>query len=143
MTSRTRLLVFVAFSLFIAACVPGDNGPWVNEQGEIISNAHLLEYRGLAACDQRDVTFFQIFGRQYAKDPDGVLGELVSLDGFRTLDFSLGTDLPDTAVALGITHGRRELYHNQPDIEDYLYIVIDDQIVERWPRAEFRCTDRL
>ena len=144
MISRTRLILLaVAMTMVTAACVPGDNGPWVDEDGELVSNAHLLEYKGLVACDQRTVTFFQIFGRQYANDPNGVLGDLTSLDGFRALMFSRTTDLPDTAIATGITHDNREIYHNQPDIEDYLYIVIDDQIVERWPRAEQRCTAGL
>ena len=144
MILRTRLtLGLVALAMVTVACVPGDNGPWLDENGEVVSNAHLLEYKGLVACDQRSVTFFQIFGRQYAKDPNGVLGDLVSLDGFRVLEFSENADLPDTATPLGIRHGGRELYYNEPDVEDYLYIVIDAQVVERWPRAETRCTSRL
>ena len=141
MITRTRLLLaLVAFSLLAAACGPGEHGPWLNEHGEIISNAYVLEYDGLARCDQLDVTFFHFFGRQYAKDPNGVLGELVSVDGLRPLTFLRGTDLPSTAVPALITHNNRAIYLNDPDVEDYLYIVIDDQVVERWPRAEQRCT---
>lgn len=140
---RLVVVLIVVFAILTSACVAGDYGPWVNEQGEVVSNAALLEYRGLHACDQRDVTFFRIFGRQYAKDPRGILGQLYSLDGERELRFSTTTNLPDTAIALGITHGSREIYHNEPDIEDYLYIVIDGQLVERWPRAEFVCTEGL
>ena len=141
MPSRTRLLLAVVLlSLAVVACGPGEHGPWLNEHGEIISNAYVLEYDGLARCDQLDVTFFHFFGRQYAKDPNGVLGELVSLDGLRTLTFTRGTDLPSTAEPSLITHNNREIYLNAPDVEDYLYIVIDNQVVERWPRAEQRCT---
>ena len=138
--SRRLILSIAALALLAGACVAGDNGPWVNERGELISNAVLLEYQGLHACDQRDITYFQVFGRQYAKDPLGLLGQLVSEDGLRDLTYDESTVIPDTAEATGITHGNRELYFNEPDIDDYLYIVIDGRIVERWPRAEFRCT---
>lgn len=137
------LLAIAAFSLLAVACGPGEHGPWLNEHGEIISNAYVLEFDGFARCDQLDVTFFQFFGRQYANDPNGVLGELVSLDGQRMLTFERGTDLPNTAVPSAITHNNREIYLNEPDVEDYLYIVIDNQTVERWPRAEQRCTEGL
>ena len=139
-TTNRLLLALVALSLLLASCGPAVHGPWLNERGEIISNAYVLEYRGLGYCDQTEIVFFQFFGRQFAKDPQGLLGELVSVDGARVLTFEQGTTVPETAVPSAVTHQNREVYLNEPDEEDYLYIVINNQIVERWPRAEHRCT---
>jgi hypothetical protein len=48
-------------------------------------------------------------------------------------------ELPVDAVASGYRHNIREVWVAQSDFDDYLYLVFDDDRVERWPRAEIPC----
>ena len=77
-------------------------------------------------------------GRTYAKDLEGALGLLKSRSG-AILVFSEEADLPPDALASGYRHEIREVWVAESDIEVYLYVVYDDQRVERWPRAEIPC----
>ncbi len=79
--------------------------------------------------------FIEYVGRTYAKDLDSALGALENpLGGLLT--FSEDAELPADAVASGYRHGFREVWVAESDIEDYLYLVFDDDRVERWPRRK-------
>lgn len=135
------LFAIVGLSLLLGACAPSIYGPWRDGAGEIVSNASILEFRGLNRCDQSDVTFFRFFDRQYAKDPKGVLGELTSPVSGEVLTFDNRSPLPTTAEPTTFTHRNRVIWVDDATLEDYLYIVIDGQVVERWPRAEATCVE--
>jgi hypothetical protein len=135
-----RLLAVLVLLVGLSACTPPVHGPWVDSNGRQVSNAEILEFDGLNRCDQRSVVFFRLYDRQYAKDSRGVLGDLYSLDGIRLLTFEAGTDIPIGVEGTGFRHRDREIYVDLDTVEDYMYIVYDEGVVERWPRAEAQCT---
>ena len=46
--------------------------------------------------------------------------------------------LPEGLLATGFTHAGREVFVGD-DRADYLYILLPNGEVERWPRAEVEC----
>lgn len=138
---RPLVLVAIVLALALGACAPSVHGPWRNSSGQIVSNASIVEFDGLNRCGHRSITFFRFFDRQYAKDPRRVLGDLVSPVTGDLLTFENDAALPPGAEPTGFTHRNRAIWVDDGTIDDYLYIVIDDEIVERWPRAEQRCEE--
>ncbi len=129
---------FVIVALVLTSCAFSSRGPWVGDSGSRMSGYYVLEYDGLAQCDQQKVIFMRFFGNQYAKDREGVLGELRSPVDDRVLEFEILPGVPEGAEATGITHGGREIFVG-PDQDDYLYIQLATGQAERWPRAEVEC----
>ncbi len=136
---RWRLASAVLPVVLATACFSTDP-PWSDAEGEIVSASQVIEHKGFARCGTQSVTFLEFFGRQFAKDPEGVLGTLLSLDGSRELSYEALDSVPPGAVATGITRGDREIYVDEEETEDYLYVVYPTR-VERWPRAEVYCED--
>ncbi|MFO7548146.1 MAG: hypothetical protein R6X29_04645 [Acidimicrobiia bacterium] len=126
-------------AVLAAGCSFSEYGPWLSPSGDRVPGSLVLEFPGLAQCDQEDVVFIRYLGRQYARDPLGQLGELRSLDGSRVLEYRLLDALPAEAVATGITHQGREIHVIEVEIEDYLFISREDGRAEQRPRAEVSC----
>lgn len=122
-----------------SGCSISEYGPWLSPTGAQVPGSLVLEFPGLAQCDQEDVVFIRYLGRQYARDPLGRLGELRSVDGSRVLEYRLLDALPAGAEATGITHQDREIHVLEAEIEDYLFISRGDGRVEQRPRAEVGC----
>lgn len=139
MTSPRRLAAVLVLLLTLTACIDSF-GPWLSADGERVSNGQVLQFRGFKQCDQRSVIFMQFFGRQYAKDANGALGQILSEDGEgRVLEFAELEESPGTATPTGITFEGQEILVSEPDHEDYLFISLPEGIVEQWPRYEERC----
>ena len=135
-----RLWLFVL--LAVSACSMNQNGPWLDESGQPLEGSQVLQYQGFEECGHEDVVFISFFGRMYAQDEDGVLGELTSDDG-ETLTFSLLDQMPEGAIARHVTLGDREIYYDDETLEMYLYVHRGEEgVTERWPRAEFDCDRR-
>lgn len=133
----TRRLLVGLTVLALSAC-SSSHGPWTDSSGNIASAGIIVEYNGLNRCGTQDVVFIEYAGRTYANDPDGVLGPLTSRSG-GPLTFGDHAELPADARASGYRHSIREVWIAEPDVEDYLYLVYEDDRVERWPRAEIPC----
>lgn len=133
---RSVALLWVAV-LMLSACGLNSRGPWVDEFGRRLQGAEMIEFDGFVACGQERVIFIRFFSDQYAKDPRGQLGELRSGAG-ETLTFSVLPSLPEGLLATGFTHAGREVFVGD-DRADYLYILLPNGEVERWPRAEVGC----
>jgi hypothetical protein len=123
--------------LTLSAC-GSSHGPWTDPSGNLASSGIIVEYEGFNRCGTQDVVFIEYAGRTYAKDLTGVLGALKGRNG-GLLTFSDAARLPLDAVASGYRHNIREVWVAQSDVDGYLYLVYDDQRVERWPRAESPC----
>lgn len=141
---RTKPLVVLAMALVLVSCGLNERGPWVDRNGNQMRGNDMIEFDGFALCDQQRVVFIQFFGDQYAKDPEGVLGELRSLEDGRTLTFELLDSLPEGLEGTEITHAGREIFIGD-DRPDYIYVRLPNGETERWPRAEETCqrTDDL
>lgn len=124
--------------LVLAGCSINQHGPWLTPSGQVVSNAIVVEFDGFRECNTDKVTFLRFVDRQYAKDPQGQLGELRDAAG-NLLTFAVLDRPPSGAEATGVRHQQREIWKNDADIEDYLYIVYDGGKTERWPRAEVAC----
>jgi len=131
-----RIAPALAIVLALSACE--SHGPWTDPSGNPASGGIIVEYDGFNQCGTQSVVFIEYVGRTYAKDLEGVLGPLESPSG-GMLAFSEDAELPPGAVASGYRHETREVWVAESDVEDYLYLVYDDQRVERWPRAEIPC----
>jgi hypothetical protein len=136
---RRGVVAGVLVAVLASGCSISEYGPWVSSSGAQVPGSLVLEFPGLAQCDQEDVVFIRYLGRQYARDPLGQLGELRSVDGGRVLEYRLLDALPAGAEATGITHQDREIHVIESDIEDYLFISRGDGRVEQRPRAEVDC----
>ncbi len=136
MVLRSLLLV-VSAGLVVSAC-GSSHGPWTDPSGNIASSGIIVEYEGFKRCGTQDVVFLEFVGHTYANDPTAALGTLVG-DSGAVLTFSDRAELPPDAAAGGYRHSIREVWVAESDVEDYLYLVYDDQRVERWPRAEVPC----
>ncbi len=134
---RRRLVVLVVVAAVTAACT-NQHGPWLNSAGRRLEGSEVVEFDGFNQCDQESVTFLRFFGDQYAKDPEGVLGQLTSAEG-RPLSFAILDEVPEGAEPTGIHHGSREIYVDPATRADYIYIRLGTGQVERWPRAEVPC----
>ncbi len=136
MVLRRVAVAFLAAAA-LSACA-NSHGPWTDPSGNIASSGIIVEYDGFARCGTEDVVFIEYVGRTYANDPTGALGPLESQSG-APLTFLDQAELPVDAVASGYRHNIREVWVAQSDFDDYLYLVFDDDRVERWPRAEIPC----
>lgn len=134
----TTPLVALLMALVLVSCGLNERGPWVDRNGNQMRGNDMIEFDGFALCDQQRVIFIQFFGDQYAKDPEGVLGELRSLVDGRTLTFELLDSLPDGLDGTEITHAGREIFIGD-DRPDYIYVRLPNGETERWPRAEDTC----
>ncbi len=135
-----RLLVVLL--LILGGCGFNQFGPWLDESGQPLEGSQVLQYAGFEECGHEGVVFLSFFGRMYAQDDDGVLGELTSGDG-EVLTYALLDQIPDGVVARGLTLGDREIYYEDATLDDYLYIHrSNDGLTERWPRAETDCDRR-
>ena len=138
---RRRAALLAAVALVAAGCAFSEYGPWLSPTGARLEGSQVVEFEGFRECGQEDVVFIRFFGAQYAKDPDGVLGELRSVDGERVLAYAVLDDLPDGATGTGITHEGREIFLVESLREDYLFILRPDGRVEQRPRAEVGCEE--
>jgi len=135
-----RLLVGVA--LVLSACSLNQFGPWLDESGQPLEGSQVLQYQGFEECGHEDVVFLSFFGRMFAQDEDGVLGQLKSENG-EILTFAILDEVPKGVTARGLTLGDREIYFGDTTLDDYLYIHRGgDGRTERWPRAESDCDRR-
>jgi hypothetical protein len=124
--------------LTLAACDLNEFGPWLDESGQPLEGSQVIQYQGFEVCGHAEVVFLVFFGDMYAKDLDGVLGELRGETG-ETLTYAVLDEIPPGAVGTGIKTRNREIYMDQATRSDYLYIHRQDGRTERWPRAESSC----
>jgi len=137
---RSTLPIVLVFLL--GACAFNQFGPWRDESGQPLEGSQVLQYQGFEECGHEDVVFLSFFGRMYAQDDDGVLGQLTSDDG-QVLTFEILDEIPTGVVARGLTLGDREIYFDDATLDDYLYVHRNDEgTTERWPRAEIDCDRR-
>ena len=132
-----RLALVLMATVAVGAC-GATHGPWTDPSGNLASSGIIVEYKGFNRCATEEVIFIEYVGRTYANDPTGALGPLTASSG-RSLTFYNQAELPTDAIASGYRHKIREVWVAGSDLEDYLYIVFDDDRVERWPRAEALC----
>lgn len=133
-----RRIALAGLAVLVLNACASTHGPWTDPSGNVASSGIIVEYEGFVRCETQDVVFIEYAGRTYAQDPDGVLGVLNGRGG-ESLTFSDHAQLPSDAVASGYRHSIREIWVAESDVEDYLYLVYDDERVERWPRAEVPC----
>jgi hypothetical protein len=137
-----RRLPLLLLVLLLGACAFNQFGPWRDESGQPLEGSQVLQYQGFEECGHEDVVFLSFFGRMYAQDDDGVLGQLTSEDG-EVLTFAILDEVPYGVVARGLTLGDREIYFEDATLDEYLYIHRNDEgRTERWPRAEIDCDRR-
>jgi hypothetical protein len=122
----------------MGACSMAQTGPWLDESGQRLEGSQLIQYQGFKECGHEEVQFIVFFGDMYARDPEGVLGQLTNTAG-ESLSFEVTTEIPEGVVAQGFSFRDREIYFDPLTREDYLYIHFENGNVERWPRAEFPC----
>jgi len=148
-----RLTALALAALFVlTSCSDGRYGPWVRNDGSIIESSLLVEFQGFRDCDQLDVTFMRFFGNQYARDPEMVLGEVTAPDGSgRVLEYDVlfGDEVLTDLESQGFTHTarpigsnvwvEREIYLDPAGHEDFIYVVVDGEAIERWVRYEDTC----
>jgi hypothetical protein len=132
----------LAMALLLGACAFNKFGPWLDESGQPLEGSQVLQYQGFEECGHEDVVFLSFFGRMYAQDDEGVLGELHGQDG-EVLTFEVLEEVPEGVTPRGVTLGDREIYFSEASFEDYLYVHREsDGLTERWPRAETECDRR-
>jgi hypothetical protein len=128
----------VVLALVLTACSFNDFGPWLDQSGQRLEGSQVLEYAGFPNCGHRKVTFMMFFGRLFARDPEGVLGQLYNQES-EPLAFAVLPEEPPGLTESDITHNEREILYDAENREDYLYIRLADDTVEQWPRAEIPC----
>ena len=133
-----RRITLAGLAVLVLSACASTHGPWTDPSGNVASSGIIVEYEGFVRCGTQDVVFIEYAGRTYTQDPDGVLGALKGRGG-ESLTFSDNAQLPSDAVASGYRHSIREVWVAESAVEDYLYLVYDDERVERWPRAEVPC----
>ena len=137
-----RRLLSILLVLLLGGCAFNQFGPWRDESGQPLEGSQVLQYQGFEECGHEDVVFLTFFGRMYAQDDDGVLGQLTSENG-EVLTFAILDEVPAGVVPRGLTLGDREIYFEDASLDDYLYIHRSDEgHTERWPRAEIDCDRR-
>lgn len=148
-----RLTALALAALFVlTSCSDGAYGPWIRTDGSIIESSLLVEYQGFRDCEQLDVTFMRFYGNQYARDPAGVLGDVAAGDGSgRLLEYEVlfgddvlagleSTDFTHTARPIGSNFWvEREIYLDPAGHDDFIYVVVDGEAIERWIRYEEPC----
>jgi len=133
-----RRIGLVLIVLLVAGCATNRYGPWYSPNGNLVSNSIVVEFQGFKDCGTDKVVFIRFVGRQYAHDPEGRLGTLTADDG-TVLTYAELDGPPAGAEATGVRHQDQEIWRSSADIENYLYIVYDSGLTQRWPRAEVRC----
>lgn len=123
--------------MVITSCFP-PSGPWLDESGQPLEGSQVVEYQGFRHCGHADVQFLVFFGDMYAKDLEGQLGILANSAG-DPLTYAILDEIPEGAVAQGVTFREREIYFDPETRADYLYVHFDGATTERWPRAESDC----
>jgi hypothetical protein len=131
---RSAVLLLVLLS----ACTANRFGPWLDPSGQPLEGSQVLEYAGFPECGHREVVFMMFFDRLFARDPEGVLGQLYNQAG-DPLSFAVLAETPAGLTESGITHNDRQLLYDAANREDYVFVRLGDGTVERWPRAEIAC----
>jgi hypothetical protein len=134
----SRRLLLGALVLALAGCSINQYGPWYTPAGNIVSSSIMVEFQGFKECDTETVVFIRFLGRQYAYDPQGQLGTLTADDG-TVLTYAEFDSPPGGIDPTGVRHKDEEIWQGQADTENYLYVVHDGGLTERWPRAEIPC----
>ncbi len=134
----SRRFLLGALVLVLAGCSINQYGPWYTPAGNIVSNSIMVEFQGFKECDTDKVVFIRFLGRQYGYDPEGQLGALTADDG-TVLTYAEFDSPPGGTDPTGVRHKDEEIWQGQADIENYLYVVRDGGLTERWPRAENSC----
>ena len=112
-----RLTALALAALFVlTSCSDGRYGPWVRSDGSIIESS--LEQRLLLAVD---VAYDVLFGEE-------VLTGLQS-QGFTHTARPIGSNL----------WVEREIFLDPAGHEDFIYVVVDGEAIERWVRYEGTC----
>ncbi|WP_353945829.1 hypothetical protein ABII15_32395 [Streptomyces sp. HUAS MG91] len=148
---RTRAAVIVAedrrgwFAETYAGCDPSEFRArerdrlsilmWQDTRGRAVSTAKAVGWMGAEHCDWQSVEFVtldrgddgQWRGRQYLRDPEGVLADLDGLSSTYAKDVPLPADAVDT----GYRRAGRELWLARD--RSHAYVRDADGAVERWP----------
>ncbi|MDH5421676.1 MAG: hypothetical protein OEY55_07725 [Acidimicrobiia bacterium] len=140
-----RRVLMVAMGLVLSACASSQHGPWVDGNDRIANGVN--EYPSQFICDEKGVTFLEFGDHRFASDPLGLLGPLTN-DSGEELRFG-PAELPlEKLYSSGITHSYglpgedpnvREIYVDLETDLDYVYVAINDDRVEQWPRADLGC----
>ncbi len=140
-----RRVLILAMALVLGACASSQHGPWVDGNDRIANGVN--EYPSQFICDEKGVTFLEFGEHRFASDPLGLLGPLTN-DAGQVLSFGPAEHPLDDLFSSGITHtyglpgedsAVRELYVDLEADFDYVYIAIDEDRVEQWPRADVGC----
>jgi hypothetical protein len=147
-----RLLLALLLLPLVAACGGGTTGSigtsgtiweetWVDGAGQPVSAKVVTSYQGAEHCDWQSATFLTLGwplgkkmktideGRQYVRDPDGVIG------GWGVRDpFNDDAHLPVDARYTGYHLDENQLWVTQHEADDAVYVVRGER-VERWPRT--------
>lgn len=115
-----------------ATCDPAEYDPsvddrlsvdvWLDPAGNRVPTSILTSYQGAAHCGWESVIFLVFEGRQYLRDPRGLLAEFVWFDD----DSTLPADATDT----GYHHEGRHLWMSAD--KSVAYLAAGDK-VEAWP----------
>lgn len=96
---------------------------WRDQEGQPVPTDILHSHPGPAHCDWGSVTFLWLEGRQYLRDPDGVL------HASTLAPFLARATLPDDVSDTGYRAGIAELWHAADGSR--VYLVTEDR-VEAW-----------
>ena len=114
----------------------------------------VVEYLSRTVCEDDGVIFLNYAGRRYAKDLDGLLGPLTNEAGepltFEVFDMDGSNSDPSDLFFSGATHTHTNFTSNETNVRrilvdlddpafDYVYISINDETIERWPRSDTGC----
>lgn len=133
-----RPLWLLVVVLIISSCATNRYGPWFTPSGDLVSNSIMLEFKGFKQCGTDKVVFIRFLGKQYAYDPEGQLGTLTGTDG-QVLTYAELDSPPAGAEPTGVQHEDEEIWRVPSDVDNYLYVVFNGTLTQRWPRAEVGC----
>lgn len=117
-----------------AACNPAEYDPstddeipmdiWLDPDNQRVPTSIITSTHGPDHCNWESVTFLTFDGRQYIRDPDGVLAR----DGF-AVAFNDDAELPESARNTGYHREGQQLWMSADRMTAY---VVDDDRVEAW-----------
>lgn len=117
-----------------ATCDPAEYDPasepdlsievWFDEDDNRVPTSIIRSLRGAEHCGWQSATFLRFDGRQYLRDPRGVV------DAPLTAAFDPDAELPADAVATGYHRAGQTLWLSGDGSVAYL---VDDEQVEAWP----------